>query len=238
MAVYILVGNTNLTAATAGGALRSFSAVGEPEGLATFLAEAGAPAVAASVNPQAEPNLARACRTAGIAPPLYAERGFPIGLKVAVSNPAGVGADRLLNVKAAFARAHRACVVVDFGTAISISAADACGAFVGGAILAGLSLSLRALHEAAAFLPEVEVAAPGSVLGSETVSAMRSGVVYGAVGAAEGIVRRVSAVLGETLEVFATGGDSRLLEGLLPEEWHVVSELAIEGLRLAYEESL
>lgn len=238
MAVYILLGNTNLTATTAGGDLCSFSATGEADKLAALLAEAGPPVVAASVNPQAEPNLAEACRMAGIAAPLYAERDFPIRLAVAVSNPGGVGADRLLNVKAAFTRAHGACVVVDFGTAISISAADACGAFVGGAILAGLSLSLRALHEATAFLPEIEVEAPGSVLGCETVSAMRSGVVYGAVGAAREIVERISAVLVEMPEVYATGGDSRLLAGLLPEEWHVVPELAIEGLRLAYEESL
>ena len=136
--------------------------------------------------------VAAACVKASLLAPVYAGRDFVAGVELAVDNPAAVGIDRVLNVKAAFAHSGAACAAVDLGTAISISVCDDTGRFAGGAILPGVGLALAALRERTALLPEVRPALPATPLGRNTAAAMTSGCVFGAVGAIRVQVWRAS----------------------------------------------
>lgn len=239
MPLFALIGNTTVRIAADTAAPASFPADASAEELAAFLSDfPGSLPVAASVNPSAENTLLTACSAAGLPVPLFAGRDFPTRVRLDVATPSAVGIDRILNVKAVFARSGTACAVADFGTALSISVAGADGAFLGGAILPGITLSLRALADGAASLPRVQPAPPAAALGRDTSPAMLSGVVFGALGAVREILSRISREVSLPLAVFVTGGAAPLIRPHLPPDWTVVPALTLEGLRLAYRESL
>ena len=131
-----------------------------------------------------------------------------IPMAASVPQPARVGADRLLGAWGARLHHGAPLIVVDLGTATTIDAVDAAGAFVGGAILPGLRLSLAALARGTAQLPEVRLAAPARAIGTDTAEAIRSGVVLGHLGAVRELVDRFAAELasGRRPTVVATGG--------------------------------
>jgi len=113
------------------------------------------------------------------------------GIGVKIDNPAEVGADRLVNAHAAWARYKQALIVVDFGTATTFDIVSGEGNYIGGVIAPGVNLSLDALQRSAAKLPNVAIQPPAKVIGTNTVGAMQSGIYYGYVGLVEGIVARI-----------------------------------------------
>ncbi|MHB1569493.1 MAG: type III pantothenate kinase [Solirubrobacteraceae bacterium] len=158
------------------------------------------------------------------------------GMPIRTDNPHEVGADRLVNSVAAFARFARGCVVVDFGTAITYDVVSDAGEYLGGIITPGAEISLDALYERAAKLPKVEIAEPRSLIGKSTVDAIRSGIAYGFAGQVEGIVRRLRAQLGEDTPTIATGGLARAVVPFVREMIDEVDDLlTLTGLRLIWE---
>ncbi len=158
--------------------------------------------------------------------------GMPIRTEV----PHEVGADRLVNAVAAYARVADACVVVDFGTAITYDVVSAQGEYLGGIITPGIEISLQALSERAAKLPAVELSEPRAVIGRSTVDAIRSGIAFGFAGQVEGIVWRLRAELGERTHVIATGGFSTVMYPFTKAAIDEVDEfLTLTGLRLIWE---
>jgi type III pantothenate kinase len=143
---------------------------------------------------------------------------------------------RLVNAVAAWARFQSACIVVDFGTAITYDVVSGEGEYLGGIISPGLEISLEALAVRAAKLPAVELGEPRSLIGKTTVDAVRSGIVYGYAAQVDGIIGRLRAELGEETPVIATGG---LAHHLVPSFTQSVGEvddlLTLEGLRLIWE---
>ncbi|MDP4031943.1 MAG: type III pantothenate kinase [Pseudorhodobacter sp.] len=117
-----------------------------------------------------------------------------------------VGPDRLVNSVAGFDRHGGDLIVVDFGTATTFDVVDVDGAYIGGVIAPGVNLSLEALHASAAALPHVDVTRPGQVIGTNTVACMQSGVYWGYIGLAEGIVRQIQLERHRPMKVIATGG--------------------------------
>ena len=117
-----------------------------------------------------------------------------------------VGPDRLVNTVAGFDRHGGNLIVVDFGTATTFDVVDHDGAYIGGVIAPGVNLSLEALHASAAALPHVDVTHPQTVIGTNTVACMQSGVYWGYIGLAEGIVRRIRDARDTPMKVIATGG--------------------------------
>lgn len=157
------------------------------------------------------------------------------GMPIRIDNPREVGADRLVNAVAAYERVRDACVVVDFGTAITYDAVSPAGEYLGGIISPGAEISIDALYERAAKLPKVELAEPRSLIGKSTVDAIRSGIVYGFAGQVEGIVERLRAELGASTHVIATGGLARALVPFVRETIDEVDDLlTLVGLRLIW----
>lgn len=158
------------------------------------------------------------------------------GMPIRIDNPREVGADRLVNAVAAYDRLGEACIVVDFGTAITYDAVSDAGEYLGGIITPGAEISLDALYERAAKLPKVEPAAPRSVIGKSTVDAIRSGIAYGYAGQVEGIVRRLRAEMGADVKVILTGGLARVVVPFIRETIDEVDDLlTLTGLRLIWE---
>jgi type III pantothenate kinase len=158
------------------------------------------------------------------------------GMPIRTESPHEVGADRLVNAVAAFARVESTCVVVDFGTAITYDAVSSEGEYLGGVITPGIEISLEALSDRAAKLPIVELSEPRAVIGRSTVEAIRSGIAFGFAGQVEGIVRRLREELGESTRVIATGGFSTVMYPFIKETIDEVDEfLTLTGLRLIWE---
>ena len=160
--------------------------------------------------------------------------GIKTGMALRYDNPREIGADRLVNAVAAYDRVKGACIVVDFGTALTYDPVSADGEYLGGIISPGVEISMEALYSRAAKLPRVDLAPPRTLIGKSTIDAIRSGIVYGFAGQVDTILRRMRAEMGEC-ETIATGG---LSEHIVPfcEEVDIVDDLlTLNGLRLLYE---
>ena len=189
-----------------------------------------------SVVPEATFNLTRLCQRYFASEPLIV--GHPdcfLGIGVDLEMPQEeVGADRVANAVAAQDRYRPPLIVLDFGTATTFDVVDHVGNYCGGVIAPGINLSLRALDLAAARLPRIGIQRPPTVVGRSTIPAMQSGVFWGYVGLVEGIVHRIRAERGETMEVIATGGLAPLIAGATEVIKQVDPDLTLWGLRLIY----
>ncbi len=153
---------------------------------------------------------------------------------VAVENPDQVGVDRVCAAAAAHAQLGQACVVADFGTAIKIDLISDDGVFMGGCILPGLRMSALALEEHTAALPVVDVAEPTHPWGRETQEAISNGIFFGAIGALREIVERYATELGRWPPLVVTGGGAETIARYADFVDHVVTDLTLRGIALAY----
>ncbi len=161
--------------------------------------------------------------------------GLKTGMPIRTEIPQELGADRLVNAVAAYARAGSACVVVDFGTAITYDAVSANGEYLGGIISPGVEISIEALSERAAKLPKVDIAPPAELIGRTTQASIQSGIVYGFAGQVDGIVCRLREELGEDVTVIATGGVAGAIAPFCAEIDEIDELLTLTGLRLIWE---
>jgi len=161
--------------------------------------------------------------------------GTKTGMAIRYDNPREIGADRLVNAVALRERFGGPAVCVDFGTATTFDVLSAEGDYLGGSLMTGIEVSLEALSERGARLPKIELAPPRSVIGKNTVDAIRSGVVFGYAGAIDAILRRLYDELGQRASAIATGGLSSLVVPYTEEIDEVDDLLTLTGLRLLHE---
>lgn len=159
-------------------------------------------------------------------------------LQVTLPRPDMVGVDRLLNAVGANAlrSADHGAAVVDLGTAITVDWVSPAGAFEGGAILPGIGLSARALHEFTDLLPLIpmsELADPPPALGASTIEALRAGLYWGAVGGVKELIDRLGSNQSLPPQVFLTGGAAPAVAGLLTPSAVYVPHLTLGGIALA-----
>src|ERR1700677_2010372 len=165
---------------------------------------------------------------------LVVGRGKKRGMASRYDNPREIGADRLVNAVAIRERFGGAAVCVDFGTATTFDVVSREGEYLGGSLMTGIEISLEALSERGARLPKIDLAPPKSVIGKNTVDAIRSGVVLGYAGAVDAILRRLYDELGERTAVVATGGLARLVVPYTEEIEEVDDLLTLTGLRFLH----
>lgn len=199
-------------------------------------AESVGAAIVSSVVPPIDHAVRRACRRYFGVEAEFVNPQSDLGIEIRYDNPLEVGADRLVNAVAAFARFAQPCIIIDFGTATTFDVVDDHGTYLGGVIAPGLGVSLDALIGRAAKLPKVEIRKPDSIMGSNTIAAIQAGTVYGYIGLVDGIVERIrDAHPALTFRVVATGG----LAGLIGQESSFIESvepfLTLEGLRLIHE---
>jgi type III pantothenate kinase len=161
--------------------------------------------------------------------------GIRTGMAIRYDNPREIGADRLVNAVAAYEKVHGACIVVDFGTAITYDPVSADGEYLGGIITPGVEISMEALTARAAALPRIDIAPPRSLIGKSTIDALRSGIVYGFAGQVDAIVRRLRGELGEDTETIATGGLAASIVPFTDTIDEIDDLLTLAGLRLLWE---
>ena len=189
--------------------------------------------VISSVVPQVVFNLrVLSDRYFGARPLVVGKPEVKIGVPVRVDPTTHVGADRLVNTVGAYDRYGGSLIIVDFGTATTFDVVGADGAYEGGVIAPGVNLSLKALHDAAAALPFIDVTHPDRVVGTNTVACMQSGIYWGYVSLIEGVCARIRAERGHEMTVIGTGGLSTLFAQGTDVLEKVDTKLTIHGLVL------
>ncbi|MFC1949154.1 type III pantothenate kinase [Chloroflexota bacterium] len=169
------------------------------------------------------------------ATPLVAGAGVKTGVSIRMDNPREVGADRIADAAAAHHLYSGPIIVIDLGTATTFGIISKEGDYIGGIIATGITTAAEALFTRTAQLPRVELTHPKHVIGTNTVTAIQSGIIYGYASLVEGMLARIEKELGEKATVIATGGYSQLIA----EETNVINEvnpdLTLIGLSLIYE---
>jgi len=159
-------------------------------------------------------------------------------IDVGVIDAKAIGTDRVCAAAAAFDTLRSACIIVDFGSAVTVDLVNDEGTLLGGAILPGIHMQLRALHEYTAALPEVEVASPEHAYGRDTTEAMQVGVCRGIAGAARGLVEAYARWLNRWPQVVATGGDLTFIAPFCDFLDTQVQHLTLRGIGVAYSKHL
>lgn len=166
--------------------------------------------------------------------PLLVNEEFPFHLTLQYGNPREIGTDRLVNAAMAHARYQTDLIIVDFGTATTFCTVTQEGDYLGGAIAPGLKSSAQALHAHTAKLPNVELVQPKTVIGTDTVSSIQSGLIFGYAGLVDELVHRIQQEIGKTTRVIATGGLASILAPISRTIQQVYPTLTLEGLDLLY----
>ena len=163
--------------------------------------------------------------------------GIKTGIQLAVDHPAQQGSDLVVAAVAAIHDYPTPQILIDMGTATTVSVIDRSGAFIGKMILPGVMVSLDALSSRAAQLPKISLDVPRKLIGSNTVDSMKSGILYGNAGALDGLIDRIQDELGEPCTLIATGGLAGVIVPLCRNRILVDEDLLLRGLLLLYEKN-
>ena len=170
--------------------------------------------------------------------PLVVGAGVKTRVRILMDNPREVGADRIVNAAAAhhlYGGYDRPIIITDLGTATTFDTVSREGDYLGGAIAPGIVTAAEALFIRAAMLPRVELTRPKQAIGTNTIAAMQSGIIFGYVGLIEGVVARIQQELEEKAMVVATGGYAELIAKETKIIDVVNPDLTLIGLRLIYQ---
>ena len=170
--------------------------------------------------------------------PMIVSAGIKTGIRVVTENPKQVGADRIVDAVAAYNIYGGPVIVIDFGTATTYDIVGPDGTFEGVVIAPGIRTSAQALWGGAAMLPAIDIRKPASIIGKETVSSMQAGIVYGQIGQAEYIVKKIREESGYLdAKVVASGG----LGNIIAKETDFIDyydpQLTLKGLKMIFEKN-
>jgi len=191
-------------------------------------------AIISSVVPQINNTLERAVKMATGLDAMVVGSGIKTGVNILLDDPAEAGSDLVVAAAGALHFYEPPLILIDMGTATTVTVVDKNGAFRGGAIIPGMGLSLNALTANTSLLPSVSFEAPDRVICTNTVDCMKSGCVYGTVYMLDGMIDHMEAELGEKATVIATGGLSKKIVPLCSHEIVESEDLLLYGLAVIY----
>lgn len=170
--------------------------------------------------------------------PVVVGPGVKTGVNIKIDNPAQLGADLVAGAAGALGKYPMPCVIVDMGTATTLSVLDENGTFLGGSIAAGVGLTLNALTQNTALLSAIPIEAPENVIGRNTVECMQSGLVLGTAAMIDGLVRRIENELGKKCTVVATGGRAKQIVRHCDGSFILDENLLLDGLIKIYHKNV
>lgn len=160
--------------------------------------------------------------------------GVKNGLKIRLDNPAQLGSDRVADAVAAVHDYPCPLIIIDMGTATTISVVDREKSFLGGMIIPGLRVSLESLTMRTSQLPKISLEPPKKVIGSNTVDCMKSGIIYSTAASIDGVIARIEEELGEQCTLVSTGGLSRVIIPHCKRKVIIDDQLLLKGLKIIY----
>ena len=163
--------------------------------------------------------------------------GVKTGLNIMMDNPGQLGADMVADAVAGLASYPVPFIVIDMGTATTVSVVNDKKQYIGGMILPGVGVSLDALTSRASQLSGISIDAPKHIIGKNTIECMKSGVLYSNAAALDGIVERIEEELGQRTTVIATGGLAKKIVSHCQREIILDEDLLLKGLRVIYEKN-
>lgn len=194
-------------------------------------------AIMSSVVPPLNATLSSAVKKIFGFHPKLVGSGMKTGLNILMDNPKTVGSDMIVDAVAAIKEHPCPIIIIDMGTATTLSVVDKNGCYIGGVILPGLRLSLDTLSSKTAQLPSISLDIPSKVIGKNTIDCMRSGIMYGNASMIDGIIDRMEAELGQPATLIATGGLSRFVVPLCRHKIIYDDALLLKGLLILYEKN-
>jgi type III pantothenate kinase len=160
------------------------------------------------------------------------------GIHIAASNPAEIGADRIVDAVGAYVLYGGPVIVIDYGTATTYDLVNEEGVFAARVTCPGIKISARALWSNAAQLPEIEIKKPDTILAKNTITSMQAGLMYGTIGQTEYIIQKITEESGlKNIKVVATGGLGRSISDATDKIDIYDSNLTLQGTRLVYEKT-
>ena len=166
--------------------------------------------------------------------PMLVGSGMKTGLNIIMDNPKTVGSDMIVDAVAAIREYPCPIIIIDMGTATTMSVVDCKGNYIGGVILPGLKVSLDSLSGKAAQLPYISLGMPDKVIGKNTIDCMRSGIMYGSAAMLAGIIDLMEQELKATPSLVATGGLAKIVTPLCRHSIAYEDDLLLKGLLILY----
>ena len=160
--------------------------------------------------------------------------GIRTGLKIKLDNPAQLGSDRVADAVAAIHEYPCPLIIIDMGTATTISAIDGSKNILGGMIIPGLRVSLDSLTTRTSQLPKISLDPPKRVIGSNTIDCMRSGIIYSNASSIDGVVEKIEEEIGEQCTVISTGGLAKVIIPYCKRKIIIDEQLLLKGLMIIY----
>ena len=170
--------------------------------------------------------------------PIVLSPGVKTGISIKIDNPAQLGADLVAGASGALGKYPLPCIIIDMGTATTLSVLNKEGHFLGGVIAAGVGLTLNALTQNTALLSAIPIEAPKNVIGRNTMESMQSGLVLGTAAMIDGMVKRIEAELGEDCTIVATGGRAKQIIPHCEKEMLLDENLLLDGLLKIYKKNI
>lgn len=191
-------------------------------------------AIISSVVPSVTNTVRRAIEKYANVKVMVVSPGIKTGLSIMVDNPAQLGSDLVVDAVAGINEYTTPMIIIDMGTATTLSVIDKNKNYIGGIIMTGVSISADALTSRTAQLPKIAFEPPQRIIGKNTVECMKNGIMYSNAYAIDGMVEKIEDELGEKCTVIATGGLAPVITPLCKRKIIVDEELLLKGLMLIY----
>ena len=194
--------------------------------------------IISSVVPQITPILRMAVQKVTGKSPLVVGPGIKTGLNIMIDNPAQLGSDLVVDAVAGINEYKAPMIIIDMGTATTLSVIDADKNYIGGMIMPGIMISHDSLLSRTSQLPRIALEEPKKLIGTNTVECIKGGLLYGNAGAIDGICDRIKQEIGKDCTVVATGGLAPVVVPLCKTKVTLDEDLLLKGLMLIYNKNI